>query len=366
MRTKSTTRRVKTSLVSSQFLLSPASPSLSLSSPPFEFPLKQHPILARNKRKLGELSLQNTSLSSIAAKSVFINERGGGGESDIAEINNKSGGQKEEKVVLSSRHSKNCRCQAKIRVCGSGKLRRYTKIMVDRKTSTGSNSSQQSMSNESSSSTSNNKHETVSIRAKSATSTTRKRRTSSSTILRQILLPPNQPFSRYSGAKWLIQALPPTQNNSHRTNNRNKINQQQANVSDSDSNLVSTRRQLQKSMSVDVEDYGDSSIEDDANELDEEEFNADTGSEEELYWLNINRETNEKNEEDDVVDDEEYDDCDDDDDDGDDDGHSEEARIKGSESSLLPVNIVSGTRMMRRLTVSLPRHRERTSFMSHR
>jgi hypothetical protein len=46
-------------------------------------------------------------------------------------------------------------------------------------------------------------------------------------------------------------------------------------------------------------------------------------------------------------------------------GQSDEEKIEG-EFRAIPLNLVSGIRMLNRLTMSLPSHREQTSYMSRR
>lgn len=347
MTTKST-QPAKTSQPAAQ--IHPLSSPLSQSFVDSSF----RPILMRCKRKLSELSLQNTSIVPNTNKSVFNDAR-----DDIIKINEEN--QKEVGKDLSPESlAKNCRHRAKVRICGGGKLRHYTKMIIDRKTSTGSNCLQQSMPNGSTLSSSNHVSSSSTNHQTGAEEGLTQRRRKSS--FKQILLNPSQLFYRHTvsnGAKWRIQALPMTQN--YQTNiDRSKTNQTNA----------FSRRQLQKTMSVDDDDYEDASIEE-GEEDDYEEENTDIGSEEELYWLSNNRESNDA-----VVG------GDDDDDDYDydegeaeaeaevDDGHSGvdvnqevEARMKG-QLSLIPMNFVSSMKMMRRLTVSSPRHQ--ASFISHR
>lgn len=346
MRIKST-ERAEASHVSSQLS---SSAVLPLSSPPSQPSVlsSKHPILAaRSKRKLSELSLQNTSTSSIEAKSVFIKGR----NRKTAELsNNKSNNTNQEDQRALSAQAENFKNQARVRVCGSGKLRLYTKIMVDRKTSTGSNSSQQSASNESS--RSNNHH--IATNSPKVTRRTVRRRDSSSLTLRQILLHPNQLPSRYSGVEWRILASPSIQNHHLETSGKSnrKVYDEKPNIRRNISLAnVCGRRQLQKTMSLDDDDDCEvASIEDDVDELDEDEdefTNADANSEEELYWL---KKEHENGNEDDIIGDEDDDHYED----------SEEAKFE------LPKKLVSSMRMMRSLTVSSPRHLERRGFMSHR
>lgn len=319
------------------------------------------PFLIRCKRKLSELSLQNTSIVSNTNKSVFIESRA---RDDIIKINgeNNRKEEEEEKDLPVEKLAKNYRHRAKIRICGGGKLKQYTKMMIDRKTSTGSNCSQQSVSNESALSSLNHVSSPYNYQTTQEKERLTQRRRKSS--FKQILLNPSQLFYHHPasdgdkvGAKWRIQALPLAQN--YRNNvGRNKTTNQ---------TNVFTRRQLQKTMSIDDDDYEDASIE----EEDEEE-NADIGSEEELYWLNNNRGSDNVvvGAGDDDEDDEDYD-YDEGEVEGVVDGHcggvdverEAEARMKG-QLSTIPMNFVSGMRMMRRLTVSSPRHQ--ASFVSHR
>lgn len=292
-------------------LLSSQSSNLSANSP-LRLPLML--FVGRSKRKLSELSLQNTSATSIASKSAFI-----AAQADIIKLNDNNDTNSVRRKRRSSKqpspvpdkqpssvvikNSLTCRPnkhQAKIRICASGKLRGCTRTsMVDRKTSTGSSSSQQSGSNEPSSPTSASpSHHAGRAHVK--------RRRSSTTTLRQILSNPSQLFY------WNHTKLKP---NLNQANNNNLY--------------MSNRRQLQKTMSVDDDDYEDVSPE---NELEndgfeEEEFPGHDSSSDTLYpAFNSNYEEEEEEE--------------------------EEENDEEESQTNLRMDLVSGMRMMRRLTVS--------------